>query len=93
MAAPTAGAGSASRVARQVHVGRSDGRAYTTEEINARRKTASKQVGDPIPDDLNQVVDAESRKKLLLWKVVVATGVSEELGWPQGEQHHPATPY
>lgn len=86
MAAPTTGAGSTPRVARQVHVGRSDGRAYTTEEINAKRKAVSKQVGDPFPEDPNQIVDAESRKKVLLWKLVVATGLSEELGWPQGNQ-------
>lgn len=84
MAAPTAGAGAAPRMARQVHVGRSDGRLYTTEEINSRRKTATKQVGEPIPEDLNQIPDVETRKKVLLWKLVVATGLSEELGWPQG---------
>lgn len=85
MAAPTAGAGAAApRMARLVHIGRSDGRRYTTEEINARRKTATKQVGEPIPEDINQIPDAETRRKVLLWKLVVATGVSEELGWPQG---------
>lgn len=87
MAAPTAGAGAAPRMARQVHVGRSDGRAYTTEEINARRKTAAKQVGEPIPEDPNQIVDAETRTKVLLWRLVVATGLSEELGWPKDSQY------
>ncbi|KUI54841.1 hypothetical protein VP1G_02227 [Cytospora mali] len=87
MAAPTAGAGAAPRVARQVHVGRSDGRVYSTEEINARRKTAAKQVGEPIPEDFNQIADVETRKKVLLWKLVVATGLSEELGWPQDSQY------
>lgn len=72
------------QMARLVYVGRSDGRWYTTEDINAR-KGPVKQVGEPIPEDLNQIPDEETKRQIARWKVLVATGLSDELGWPKSE--------
>lgn len=80
-----AGAGAAPRAARQVHVGRSDGRLYSTQEIISKSKTPANQIGEPIPEDWGQIVDAEARRKMIQWKVVIGTGLSEELAWPKGE--------
>lgn len=30
-------------------------------------------------------MDAETRRKMIQWKVVIGTGLSEELAWPKGE--------
>lgn len=69
--------------AKLVLIGRSDGCMWTTQQITAKK--GAKQVGEPIPEDLSQVADDESRKKLAEWKVVVGTGLSEEMGWPKGQ--------
>lgn len=79
------GTGAAPRAARQVHVGRSDGRPYSTQEIISKGKTAANQIGDPIPEEWDQILDAETRRKMIQWKVVIGTGLSEELAWPKGE--------
>lgn len=85
------GTGAAPRAARQVHVGRSDGRPYSAQEIISKSKTAANQIGDPIPEEWNQILDAETRRKMIQWKVVIGTGLSEELAWPKGESawHNP----
>lgn len=80
-----AGAGAAPRAARQVHVGRSDGRLYSTQEIISKSKTAANQIGEPMPEEWGQIADAETRKKMIQWKVVIGSGLSEELAWPKGE--------
>lgn len=93
MAAAGAGTAASPRAARQVHVGRSDGRVYTTQEITSKRKTAANQIGEPIPEDWSQIADAESRGKMIQWKVVIGTGLSEELAWPKGELAWQASRY
>lgn len=80
-----AAAGAAPRAARQVHVGRSDGRLYSTQDIISKGRTAANQIGEPIPEEWDQITDAETRKKMIQWKVVVGNGLSEELAWPKGE--------
>lgn len=86
MSAHLAGAGSPP--AKVIHVGRSDAHWYATEDINTRLDgaMATKHVGDPIPQDINQITDEETRTAVALWKVVVGTGLSEELGWPKGKR-------
>lgn len=85
------GTGAAPRAARQVHVGRSDGRPYSSQEIISKGKTAANQIGDPIPEEWDQILDAETRRKMIQWKVIIGTGLSEELAWPKGESawHNP----
>lgn len=80
------GAGRASN-AKLVHIGRSDAIWYSTDEINAKLRAAgpARQVGEPLPQDTNQISDDEARSKVGQWKVVVGTGLSEEMGWPKGE--------
>lgn len=96
MSAPFAGAGRAP--ATLIHVGRSDAHWYATEEINTKLKgagagaDATKQVGEPIPQDIAQITDEESRMKMAHWKVVVGTGLSEEMGWPKGERRSKSEP-
>lgn len=80
-----AGTGAAPRAARQVHVGRSDGRLYSTQEIISKGKTAANEIGEPISEQWDQIMDAETRKKMIQWKVIMGTGLSEELAWPKGE--------
>lgn len=79
--------GPATPPAKVVHIGRSDAHWYPTDEINTKLKSAgpARHVSDPIPQNFNQIFDDESRVKLAQWKVVVGTGLSEELGWPKGE--------
>jgi hypothetical protein len=91
MAAAGAGPGAAGAAptpraaARQVHIGRSDGRLYSTQEIISRSKTAANQVGEPIPEEWDQIADPETRAKMIQWKVVIGDGLSEELAWPRGK--------
>lgn len=68
--------------AKLVHIGRSDGCMWTTQQITAKK--GAKHVGEPLSEDLNHIADDESRKKLAEWKVVVGSGLSEEMGWPKG---------
>lgn len=74
---------SAQAQAKLVEVARSDAHFYTTAEINATKGCPP--VSEPIPQNITQVGDDESRRKLALWMVVTGTGVAEELGWPKGE--------
>lgn len=80
------GAGRASN-AKLVHIGRSDALWYTTDEINAKLNGTgpARQVGEPLSQDPAQISDEETRLKVTQWKVVVGTGLSEEMGWPKGE--------
>lgn len=79
--------GAAKASAKLVHIGRSDALWYSTDEINAKLTSAgvARQVGEPIPQDIAHIADDETRMKIAQWKVVVGTGLSEEMGWPKGE--------
>lgn len=89
MTAPSTGASGMVPQARLVHIGRSDGRFWTLEEINAQLtgKGSSRQIGEPIPQDLSQVSDDKIKSLLAQWKVVVATGLAENLAWPRDSQY------
>lgn len=89
MTAPSSGASGMGPQARLVHVGRSDGRFWTSEEISAQWsiKGNSKQIGEPIPQDLGQIPDDRIKSLLAQWKVVVATGLAENLAWPRDSQY------
>lgn len=77
--------------ARAVFIGRSDGRPYANEEIAAVISRASgiaakqlqQAIGDAITDDTPMLDDAETVKQVHRWKVIVGTGLADELGWPQ----------
>lgn len=89
MTAPSNGASGMGPQARLVHVGRSDGRFWTMEEINAQSlsKGNAKQIGEPISQDPNQIPDNRIKSILTQWKVVVATGLAENLAWPRDSQY------
>lgn len=89
MTTASTGASGMGPQARLVHVGRSDGRFWTTDEINAQLagKGTAKQLGEPISQDLNQVPDNRLKSLLAQWKVVVATGLAENLAWPRDAQY------
>ncbi|KAJ4423019.1 hypothetical protein N0V82_002286 [Gnomoniopsis sp. IMI 355080] len=89
MTAPSTGASGMGPQARLVHVGRSDGRFWTLEEINAQSlgKGSPKRIGEPIPQELSQISDDKIKSLLAQWKVVVATGLAENLAWPRDSQY------
>lgn len=91
MTAPSTAAGGIGQPAadKLIIVGRSDGRKWTTEEIQARwaRDRTAMNTGDPIPENPNDVADQQIRKTLALWKVVTARGVAEALNWPRDAQY------
>lgn len=72
-----------------IYVGRSDGRKWTTEEIQARwaKDRTARKIGEPVPEDPHNVADQQIRKTLALWKVVGARGVAEALNWPRDSQY------
>lgn len=77
--------GPANGKARVVFISRSDGRLYANDEVNARKGSAAKQVGEALIEDASQLQDEETREEINRWKVVIGTGLADELAWPQGE--------
>lgn len=77
--------GPASAKARLVFIDRSDGRLYANDEVNARKGAAVQQVGEAITQDTSQLDDEEAIEEVHRWKVVVGTGLADELAWPRGE--------
>lgn len=71
--------------ARVVFISRSDGRPYANDEVLARKGAATRQVGEPIIEDTSKLSDDETIDEVHRWKIVVGTGLADELAWPQGE--------
>ncbi|KAF3767805.1 hypothetical protein M406DRAFT_328860 [Cryphonectria parasitica EP155] len=86
--------GTAQLPARLIHVGRSDGRVWTTQEINGwpKSSTAVMQVGEPITEDLNKISDNMTLVRMAQWKLALGTGLQEQLGWPHGIQYQALFP-
>lgn len=89
MTAPSTGSSGMVPQARLVHVGRSDGRFWTLEEINTQSavKGSPHQIGEPVSQDVSQIPDDSIRILLMKWKVVVAMGLAENLAWPRDSQY------
>lgn len=83
--------GPANGRARVIYVSRSDGRLYASDEVNnnnssARYKGAVQHVvGEPIPQDTLQLDDQRTVDQVHRWKIVVGTGVADEMAWPRGK--------
>ncbi|PSR77293.1 hypothetical protein BD289DRAFT_445541 [Coniella lustricola] len=78
-----------------VQLCRSDGHMWATEAINATLRgnpNIKGQVRDPIPEEMTQITDEESRIKLLEWKEILGKGLAEQLGWPKDSQYLVAFP-
>lgn len=77
--------GPANGRARVIYVSRSDGRLYANDEVHARKAAAVKQVGEPITEDTSQLDDEDAVDEVHRWKILVGTGLADELAWPRGE--------
>lgn len=53
----------------------------------SKGRTAANQIGEPIPEEWDQITDAETQRKMIQWKVVIGNGLSEELAWPKDAQY------
>lgn len=77
--------GPANGRARVVYVSRSDGRLYASDEVNNNSARNKGVVGEPIPQDTLQLDDQRTVDQVHRWKIVVGTGVADEMAWPRGK--------